>query len=284
MPAPRSGAATSLVAGREAAARQAQAFYEAELRSKVDFGAAEAQLAAARARLAAAAEESAAAHARLAYAMGAAPEDLSAPDEPETEERYAETLDALIARAYGQRPDLHALQARRDAAQAVLSLAQAQRKPWFRVLFTGGWARFNPLQLSNLTALGVGLSMPLLTFGATEGAVEEAEALLDRAERRLEEAQQLAALETRLAFYAFRAAREKLPLRERQAELSSEAARLARARYREQLASLVELAQAESNLAAAQAAALAARYAVRKTLAELRHAVGEMHAAASAAP
>ena len=65
-------AATSLVAGREAAARQAQAFYEAELRSKVDFGAAEAQLAAARARLAAAAEESAAAHARLAYAMGAA--------------------------------------------------------------------------------------------------------------------------------------------------------------------------------------------------------------------
>ena len=277
-------AATSLVAGREAAARQAQAFYEAELRSKVDFGAAEAQLAAARARLAAAAEESAAAHARLAYAMGAAPEDLGAPDEPETEERYAETLDALIARAYGQRPDLHALQARRDAAQAVLSLAQAQRKPWFRVLFTGGWARFNPLQLSNLTALGVGLSMPLLTFGATEGAVEEAEALLDRAERRLEEAQQLAALETRLAFYAFRAAREKLPLRERQAELSSEAARLARARYREQLASLVELAQAESNLAAAQAAALAARYAVRKTLAELRHAVGEMHAAASAAP
>ena len=126
--------------------------------------------------------------------------------------------------------------------------------------------------------------MPLLTFGATEGAVEEAEALLDRAERRLEEAQQLAALETRLAFYAFRAAREKLPLRERQAELSGEAARLARARYREQLASLVELAQAESNLAAAQAAALAARYAVRKTLAELRHAVGEMHAAASAAP
>ena len=138
-------------------------------------------------------------------------------------------LDALIARAYGQRPDLHALQARRDAAQAVLSLAQAQRKPWFRVLFTGGWARFNPLQLSNLTALGVGLSMPLLTFGATEGAVEEAEALLDRAERRLEEAQQLAALETRLAFYAFRAAREKLPLAERQAELSGEAARLARA-------------------------------------------------------
>ncbi len=277
-------AAARLVASREAAARQARAFYEAELRSKVDFGMAEAQLAAVRARLAAAAAESAAAQARLAYAMGAAPEDLGAPIETELAARNAEPLDALLVRSYEQRPDLHALLARRDAAQAVVDLAKARRKPWFRVFFTGGWARFNPLQLSNLTSLGAGLSMPLLTFGATQGAVEEAEALLARAELRLEEARQFAALETRLAFYAVRSAREKLPLRERQAELSGEAARLARARYREQLASLVELSQAESDLAAAQAAALDARYALQKTLAELRYAVGEMHGAASAAP
>ncbi len=271
-------AAARLVAGREDAARQAQAFYEAELRSRVDWGTAEAQLAAARAQLAEAAAQAAAAHARLAYAAGVSPQDLGAPVDAEFADRAAEPLDALIARACEQRPDIHALQARRAAARAVLDLAQARRRPWFRVFFTGGWARFNPLQLGNLTSLGAGLAMPLLTFGAVEGAVEEAEALLARAERRLEEARQLAALETRLAFYAARAAREKLPLRERQAELSAEAARLARARYREQLASMVELSQAESNLAAARAAALAARCDLQQALAELRYAAGAMRA------
>ncbi len=277
-------AAARLVAGREAAARQARAFYEAELRSRVDFGMAEAQLSDARAKLAAAVGKSDAAHARLAYAMGSDPEDLGAPDEPALADRGAEPLDALIVRAWRQRPDIHALQARRAAAQSVVDLEKARRKPWFRVFFTGGWARFNPLQLSNLTALGAGLSMPLLTFGAAEGAVEEAEALLARAERLLEEARQLAALETRLAFYAVRSSREKLPLRERQAELSGETVRLARARYREQLASMVELSQEESNLAAAQAVALVARYELQKALAKLRHAVGEMRSTANAAP
>lgn len=270
-------AAAQFVASRETAARQARAFYEMELRSRIEFGTAEAQLAAARANLIDADEESHAAQVRLAYAVGISPEYLGTPQDPELASGNAEPLDALIARAYRQRPDLRALQARRDGAEAALELAQAQRRPWFRAFFTGGWARFNPLQLSNLTSLGIGLSMPLLTFGATRGAVEEAEALLAQAERRLEEAHQLAALETRLAFYAVRSTREKLPLRERQAELSGEAARLARARYREQLGSLVELSQAESSLATAQAAALAARYKLQKAFSELRYAVGEMH-------
>lgn len=275
-------AAARLAASREAAARQAQAFYEAELRSKVDWGTAEAQLAAARAKLADAVGKAEAAQSRLGYALGMPAESLSAPEETAAAERDVEPLDALVARAWRQRPDLHALQAERDGAQAALDLAKAQRRPWFRLFFTGGWARFNPLQLSNLTSLGAGLSMPLLTFGATAGAVEEAEALLARAESRLEEARQLAALETRLAFYAVRAAREKLPLRERQAALSADAARLARARYREQLSSLAELAQAESNLASAEAAALAAGYALQKALAGLRYAVGAMRPGASA--
>ena len=277
-------AAARLVESREAAARQARAFYEADLRSKVDFGTAEAQLADARARLADAAGKAGAAQSRLGHAMGAAAEDPGAPEETAPAEHGIDPLDNLIARARRQRPDIHALEAGRDGAQAALALAKARRRPWFRFFFTGGWARFNPLLLSNLTSLGAGLAMPLLTFGADEGAVEEAEALLAHAERRLEEARQLAALETRLAFYAVRAAREKLPLRERQAALSAEAARLARARYREQLSSLAELAQAESNLAAAEAAALAAGYELQKALAGLRYAVGAMRSAVGAAP
>ncbi len=265
------------VESRELTARQAKAFYEGEMRSKIEFGMTQTRLAAIRADLVDAAGTANMANAQLAYAMGVSPESIGLLEEPEPPAADTGDLDALITRAYEQRPDVLSLTAHRDAAAAVVNLAEAQRKPWLRVFFTGGWARFNPLQLSSLTAIGAGLSMPLLTFGRLEGEVEEAQALLAQSELRLEELRQLVALETRISYFAVQAASQKLPLREQQAELATEAVRLARARYREQLGSLVELAQAESEQETAQAAAAAASYELQAALAELRFATGDMH-------
>jgi outer membrane protein TolC len=270
-------AVTQSVESRELTARQAKAFYEGEMRSKIEFGMTQVRLAATRAELIDAAGRANVAKAQLAYAMGVSPESIGPLDEPTSLIPDTDELDVLIISAYEQRPDILSLTAHRDGAVEVVNLAKAQRRPWLRVFFTGGWARFNPLQLSSLTAIGAGLAVPLLTFGRLEGEVEEAEALRAQSDLRLEELRQLVALETRIAYYAVRAASEKLPLREQQATLAAEAVRLARARYREQLGSLVELSQAESEQETAQAAAAAASYELQTALAELRFATGEMH-------
>ena len=265
-------AALKSVISRETTLRQARAFYEGEIRSKVDFdlarvGHAEAQFRALEARNALRVTM-----AELASALGDSQAGGFELTEPELTIAQLDPLAALIEQAYENRPELIALDTRRGAASEAIALARSQRKPKMSFFFSGGWARIAPLTASKLLAIGTGLQLPVFTFGRLEGNIEAAEARLRVLDERYEGLRQQIALETRTSYYRLENAIESIPVRQVQTEASGEAVRLARARYREQLGSIVELNEAEALLAEAEAQKASAVYAAKIAEAQLEFA------------
>ena len=262
------------VASRELNVRQAQAFYEGELRSKLEFDLAQVILGEARLDLVEAGNRIRSAQAELGRVMGASqsaeyvlqPSDRSLPP--------LELLEELVQEAYQSRPEVIALERRLDAAREALRLAQSRRKPMLSFFSTGGWARVTPLIISRLAAAGTGLAFPVMTFGRLEGLVEEAEEHIAFLEGQLEEVRQLVSFETRNSYFRLQNSLESIPIRELQVEYAREAVRLAEARYREQLGTIVELNEAETQLAAAEAASVTEVYTVKVAEAGIRFAVG----------
>ena len=126
----------------------------------------------------------------------------------------------------------------------------------------------------NLLAVGTGLQFPVHTFGKLEGALEEAEARVQFLDYQIEDSRQRVALEVRTAYYRLEHAFESIPLHRVQSEAAGEALKLARARYREQLGTMVELNEAAAQLADAEAAVTTALYDAKIAEAELTFAVG----------
>jgi len=263
------------VASRELNVRRARAFYEGELRSKLELDLARVSLGEAQARRIEARNRVRSATAQLAKAMGASQAAQYELTRPDVTVPQPEPLDELIEQAYENRPELEALRRRVEGASAAVRLAEAHRKPKFSFFGTGGWARITPLIISKLAAVGAGLTFPVLNFGTFEGAVEEAEARLRLLQNRFEELRQQTELETREAYYALENARESIPVRELQLEHAQEAVSLAEARYAEQLGTIVELTEAEAQAADAQAERISTLYAAKTAEARLRLAVGE---------
>ena len=76
---------------------------------------------------------------RIPYSLEASPVILSAPGH----------LDALLAQALADRPELRGIQARIKADQAWLEFAHSEMKPKFMAAFSAGMARFAQLSLQN---------------------------------------------------------------------------------------------------------------------------------------
>lgn len=268
-----------IVRSRELTVRQAQAFYEGKIRSRVDLDLARVSLSEAQLKSIEAENAVRAAVAELGQALGGSQDadyELQAPDLTPVE---PEPLAELIQQAHQNRPDLRSLQAEREAVSESIRLARSQRKPILSFVFSGGYARFTETMASQLLAggllaAGAGLAMPLFTGFRLEGEIEEAEARLRLLDSRIEELTQQVALGTRTAYVQFQNALQSLPMLKVRTEYAREAVRLAAARYRERLGTIVELNQAEASLAEAQAAEVTGAYRVKSAEAELRFAVG----------
>ena len=268
-------AANRNVEGREATQRQAKAFYEGGLRSRVDYALAQSAVAQARVEQSNADSGRQIAQVKLLRAMGQPLDQGLEVDQPAHRDDNP-GLDELLAEARENRPDLAAARARRDAQEMSVRRVEAQYKPSLSMFFSGGWARFNPLVLSSLTSVGAGLAAPLFTFGKRRAEIDEAEAHLRRMDYHVEDLLQLIELDVRVAHSQLQAASEVVPLIAIEVGAAGDAVRLARARYREQLGSAVEVTQAEAALANAEAKAAKARYALGTAQARLDHAVGRL--------
>lgn len=262
------------VASRELNVRQAEAFYEGELRSKLELDLAQVVLGEARLDLIEARNRIRSAQAELGRVMGASQSGDYALQPPDRALPQPGDLGALVQEAYQNRPELTALERRLDAAHEALRLARSQRKPWLSFFTTGGWARTTPLIISRLAAVGLGLAFPVMTFGRLEGLREEAEQHISFLEGQLEDLRQRVSLETRNSYFRLQNALESLPVRELQVGHAREAVRLAEARYREQLGTIVELNEAETQLAATEAENVTELYTAKMAEAELHFAVG----------
>ncbi len=268
--------AAEIVRSRQQTVRQAQAFYEGKIRSRLDLDLARVGLSQSQLALVEAENAVRAAVADLGRALGASQEadyDLLSPDlslpPPEPE-----PLPGLIQAAHEQRPELRSLRAQRDAAAESVSLARSRRRPLLSFVFSGGYSRFPNTVARQLLAAGAGLALPGFTGGNLEAQIEEAQARLRVLESRAEDLRQEVALEIRRAYWQVQNAVQAIPTRKLQVQYAGEAVRLARARYRERLGSIVELTQAETALADAEAGVVTSIYQMKTAQAELRLAIG----------
>ena len=266
--------AQQAVAGRELHVRQARAFYEGELRSKLELNLSQVVLAEGRLDLIEAVNRIRSAQAALGRVMGASQSVEYALQTPDHTLPQAGDIGDLVQEAYQNRPDVIAIERRLDAAHEALRLAHSRRKPWLAFFTTGGWARTTPLVISSLAAAGTGLAFSALTFGRLGGLVEEAEQHIAFLDGRLEDLRQLVSLQTRNSYFQLQNSLESLPVRELQVAHAREAVRLAEARYREQLGTIVELNEAATRLGEADAANVTELYEAKTAEAELRFAVG----------
>jgi len=260
---------------RELTVRQAQAFYEGKIRSRLDLDLARIGLSRAQLALVEAENGVRVAAAELGRALSASqdadydlePPELAAVVRPDP-------LPKLIQEAFERRPELRALRAERESAAEEVALARSQRKPSLSLAFSGGYARFTNVLARQLLAGGAGLVLPLYTGGSIEGRIEESEARLRRLDARLEDLLQQVGFETRSAWFRLQNALQTIPVEKLQTEHARQATRLARARYRERLGAIVELTEAQAGLAEAELAEASGAYRVKIAEAELRRAVG----------
>jgi len=268
-------AAHEVVADRQLMFRQAQAFYEAQFRSRVDVDLAQAGLAQAQRDELKARKQRGVAEADLDRALGLTESANYILNTPDLSPPKLDMLSPALALAYRSRPELRSVDANVAAAAERVQLARSQKRPLLRFAFSGGYARLSTLAFDQFTAGGAGLLLPLLTGGRLAGQLEEAEAQLRGMQNDAESLKQQIGYEVRVAWLKTQEAVEALPLLESQATAARSAVRLASERYQARLGSAVEVMSAQTNLAEALSAEYTGTVDVKIAEADLQFAEGQ---------
>ena len=178
------------------------------------------------------------------------------------------TLSDLLARAFAQRADLQAGQARVDAADQAIRVARSNRWPTISLNSGYGTAYTSASDFSFSDQLdqrrggsiSLGISLPLYDRGSVSAAIRRAEIQADNARLALEGLRQEVGLQVRRVYLDFQAAQEQL----RAAEAGMRAAELAlqatQERYAAGASTLVELTQSRAAHVQAASALVSARY------------------------
>src|SRR5260370_22200320 len=266
--------AREIVKAQEVTVRQAQAFYEGQLRSRVDLDLSRAALARTQLRQVEAESLIRSVSAELNRIMAVDPGVTYDPELPDLNIGVVEPLPELLVAAFRLRPELQALGAERAAAEENVQLARSQRKPLLGFSFSGGYARFSNILARELTAAGAGLIVPLFTGGRLEGAIEEAEAQLAIVDARSQSLRQQIEYEVQIASIHLQDALQVIPVAKLQEESARSAQRLAAERYKERLGSIVELTASQAASAEALANEATALLNAKTAEADLRFALG----------
>ncbi|MBW6504550.1 TolC family protein [bacterium] len=238
------------VSQREALLRQAQAFYEAGTRAKIDFVRAEANLYDAGAQLSQAENELRVARITLLQRIGV--------DGPAGFQLHGElfegtiegTLEDWIAEAQRNRPEIRALVEKERSAVESLRLANAGYLP-FLVGGVGYGYEADEFPLQENYDASVTLNYPLFSGFQTREQVKEARATLSSVRYEIIEARRRVRLEVERSAYGVQEARERLAAREKQREASGENLRLATARYEVGAGDIIEMTDAQTQMVGA---------------------------------
>jgi len=182
------------------------------------------------------------------------PEDLDLRPDP------ASDLDALIARARHQRPDLRAARLRLAAAESQIGMAKSGKRP--RLGLHGSYETNSEDFFGNdgdNWSLAVGLELPLFDGFGTRARVQRARERAREASELAELSSQTLALEVYQGFHQLRAARQRLEQTTQGAELARRSLVMVEDRYKEGLITLPEFLEAETALTAARLRQVTAR-------------------------
>ena len=277
----------ALLAAQQASVRDAEAnLSAAEARRQV--GAAtiadvlQARTAASQARLALNATEGDRQTARgaLALALGVPanlPYDVDSVTAPVPVAAVADSVDALIARAVHDRPDLAAARADAAAAQARIRQLRGSRLPSVSATGDGGFTYIvNKPGGGGNYSIGLGLSIPLFNGFGREYSQQQAEFLADAARAREQSLEQQVTYQVFSAYYALQTATRRVRTANDLMASAGQSAEVALARYKAGVGTVLDLLAAQSALADARAQVVQARLAWQTSLAQLAHDAGAL--------
>lgn len=183
-------------------------------------------------------------------------------------------LSELIERAWAGRPEVKLA----DSALTIarMNLLLARRDMGLTVALTGSYSRQTVSGFSGEFGwqAGVAIEKPLFDGGARDGKVAEASARLRSAEFDVERAREDIALDVTRQTLAIAEAREKIAAAEQGVVEARERRRMARLRYREGITVGIEVIDADTALAAADANLINAQYDLQLAIVRLRSAMG----------
>ena len=258
---------------RESLLKQAEAYYEAGIRAKIDVARAEANLYDARAQVSQAANDVRVARITLLNRMGVeGPADFLLSDSLAAE-TIPGTLPDWIAEADGNRPELKSLRERERAAALGVRFARGGHLPTLAGTAGYGIAADEP-PFEQEYDVGVTLRVPLFSGFLVREQVKEAEASLFSARHQLTDTRRLVILQVEQAAYGVSEAAERIEARKKEREASDENLRLATARYEVGAGDIIEMIDAQVQMTQADTSTIDAQYDHSVSVATLLRAVG----------
>jgi outer membrane protein TolC len=258
---------------RESLLKQAQAYFEAGIRAKIDVARAEANLYGARAQWSQAENDVRVARITLLNRMGVeGPADFLLTDTLAAE-TIPGTLPDWVAEAERNRPELKSLRERERAAAQAVRFARGGYLPVLAGAAGYGIVGEEP-PLDQEYTVGVTLSVPLFSGFLTREQVKEAEALLSSVRHELTDARRGVLLQVEEAAFGVSEASERIGARQKEREASDENLRLATARYEVGAGDIIEMIDAQVQMTQADTATIDAQYDYSVSVATLLRAVG----------
>ena len=207
------------------------------------------------------------ARAYLGYAMGApgdvAPDGtFTPPSEP------LPSLEEATRKAVESRPDLKAAAIQSDQAMEGVKMAKADYLPQAGLMASYEWDTEKWAQYGDNWQVGVQLKVPLFDGGARAGRLETAKAQSFQARQALEDLRQKVAVQAKEAWLRARAADERISVTTDAVAQAKENQRIVELRYKEGLAPITDLLDADMALTAAK---LSRNQAIHDALVERAH-------------
>ncbi|MBF0309721.1 MAG: TolC family protein [Magnetococcales bacterium] len=203
------------------------------------------------------------------------PLQLTEPLEEETVVAEPPEVEQLIDRALRLRPDLTAVQARRDAARQEQRALKAATMPRLTLEATGQAEENRDSRVTG-NSLSLSLKVPLFEGYAPGYRVAGAEARGDSLEVEAQRLEQQVALEVWQAWQEMRTAREAMAHTRALLESATQAERVAMGRYKAGVGLMTELLAAQSALASARKQRVESLYDWNVARATLATAMGRM--------
>jgi outer membrane protein len=253
--------ARAVVENRRLTLRQVRALAQSALKSTLDVSFAEVAVSEAELALVRAENDVQAARARLSAALGAeqtenfelADEPLPAAPDPD--------LEAVVAQALTQRPDLAALRLSRDAAHRFAQAERDLSRPTVSLVgVAGGLPDTDPRLHSTYSAAGVNINVPIFNGNLYAARRSEAELRAEAMDRDVADLSVQVSEQVRIAWLEGNTALRRLDVTARLVEQAERTLRLAQTRYDNGLGSIVELNQAQLSQVSAEIAAAGAKY------------------------
>ena len=261
---------------RESLQRQAQAFFDAGLKARIDVVRAEANLYQARADVAGADHDAQTARLILLNQIGIdSPADFELAGAPDVLEAAGTTEDWLDE-AEKNHPDLAALRLQLAAARSTRLAAQRGNNPLVTANGRLGWSGTDELPVDLGWSIGAQVSVPLFDGHLTRERTAEAEAGVAAAEFALENRRRQVRLLVEQASRSMREAAERLVAREKQREAFAENLRLATGRYEAGAADIIEMIDAQVQMTVAETNVVETRFDQALALAALYRALGRL--------